>query len=336
MIRVGILGGSGIAMNHADAVQSHSGVAKLVAVAEIDPVRRAKFIERWGVDGYETPDDLFAEANVDAVAICLPHWLHAPVAIAAARAGKHLLLEKPMAPSVDECNQIIQAAERADVKLMVALTRRFYPGVIAGKELIESGAIGQPIAAEARFLKDWGGDRRAPWYKERARGGGMWLGNGVHIVDGLAHLLQSEIVAVKGTIERRLYDMAADDFGFAWFDFRNGTHATAMAYGYRTGVYHDQIAVLGTEGMLRCEREVAQLGRGERWESVDVRDRWPPFDSNYSRIAFHLEWQEFLRCLLDDTPPPITGAYGRHIVAALVAAEQSTMTGREVRLDEEV
>lgn len=335
MIRVGILGGSGIASMHAEAVRSHPETAKLVAVAEIDPERRSKFVERWGVDGYATTDDLFAHADVDAVAVCLPHWLHAPVAVAAARAGKHLLIEKPMALDTAECDQIMQAAQDAGIKLMIALTRRFYPGVIAGRELIASGAIGQPIAAEAHFLKDWGFAKRAPWQKDRARGGGMWLGNAVHIVDGLAYLLASEITAVKGAVERRLYEMAADDFGFAWFDFRNGTHATAMAYGYRSGVYHDNITIFGSEGMLRCEREQAYLGRAEQWETVDVRNRWPGFDNNYSRIAFHLEWRAFLGCLIDDTPPPIPGQYGRHIVDVLVAAEQSTLTGREVRLDDQ-
>lgn len=334
MVRVGILGGSGIAMNHAEAVRSHPETAELVAVAEIDPVRRAKFVERWGVAGYESVEDLLARAGVDAVAICLPHWLHAPVAVAAARAGKHLLIEKPMAPSVAECDQILAASRSADVKLMVALTRRYYPGMIAGRELIDAGTIGQPIAAEARFLKDWGFEKRAPWYKDRARGGGMWLGNGVHIVDGLAYLLGSEITAVKGAVERRLYEMSADDFGFAWFDFQNGTHATAMTYGYRSGVYHDHLVVIGTEGLLRCEREAAYLGRGETWEKVDVRTRWPRFDGNYARIAFHLEWEAFLRYLADDTPSPISGEYGRHIVAALVAAEQSTTSGQEVRLEE--
>src|SRR5687767_8251510 len=89
VIRVGIMGGSGIATNHAAAIRSHPETAELVAVAEIEPTRRAAFAEQWGIAGYASPEELLAQADVDAVAICLPHWLHAPVAIAAARAGKH-------------------------------------------------------------------------------------------------------------------------------------------------------------------------------------------------------------------------------------------------------
>lgn len=237
-----------------------------------------------------------------------------------------------MATSRQECDQIIAAAKESDVKLMNALTRRYYPGSIACKELLATGAIGEPIAAVAYFLKDWGFDRRRPWHKERQRGGGMWLTNGVHIVDGLTTVLDSEIVGVKGAVEQRVFDQQSDDFGFAWFDFRNGTHATAMAYGFRTGVYRDDITVIGTDGFLRCEREVAYLGKAERWEAVDLRSRWPQFDGNYGRNAFHLEWQAFLDSVIHDTLPPISGEYGRHIVAALVAAEHSTATGCEVRL----
>src|SRR5262245_17758390 len=179
MIRVGVIGGSGIASSHGQAIRSHAALARAVAVAEIDSARRTQFTERWGGRGYEGAADLLADPNVDAVVICLPHWLHARTAIDAARAGKHVLVEKPMAVTVDECDQMIAAAREAGVKLMVAHTRRFYPGVLAVKESIEAGIIGEPIAADARFVKNWGFKSRAPWYNDRARGGGMWLTNGV-------------------------------------------------------------------------------------------------------------------------------------------------------------
>jgi predicted dehydrogenase len=148
MIRVGIAGLGGMGRMHA---QGYAGLrnATIVAGADLEPDRRERFAsEHPGVRLY---DDFrhMVEADLDAVDICLPSYLHSEAAVAFAQVGRHILCEKPMALTLEECDAMIAAAERSGTTLMVAQVLRFYPEFLAVKEIADSGRYGKVPAVWA-------------------------------------------------------------------------------------------------------------------------------------------------------------------------------------------
>jgi predicted dehydrogenase len=123
MLRVAVLGLGRVGPTHARAVSQAQG-ARLVAIAEVDERKREEALERLpDVEGIADYHDALARSDIDAVVIALPHWLHAQAAIDAAQAGKHILIEKPMATSVEECDAMLAAAQKSGVRLMVGHTQ---------------------------------------------------------------------------------------------------------------------------------------------------------------------------------------------------------------------
>ena len=142
MIGVAVLGLGRIGPAHARAVSEAAG-ARLVAIADVDEQKRtATLAEHPGVDGVADYRDALARADVQAVLIALPHWLHAQAAIDAANAGKHILIEKPMATSVEECDAMLAAARANDVQIMIGHTQHVSPVGMAVKAALAEGRIG--------------------------------------------------------------------------------------------------------------------------------------------------------------------------------------------------
>src|SRR6478672_13884779 len=151
---VGIIGAGYFGGEHARAVAAVSG-ARLVAASARTPERLDRFTQQFGGRGYAEYRDMIADPAVDAVCIALPHNLHAEATVAAARAGKSILLEKPMAPSLADCDTIVSAVHETGVPLMVAHPYRYMRAYQEAIRLIQAGEIGRPVAATAAMVKDW-------------------------------------------------------------------------------------------------------------------------------------------------------------------------------------
>ena len=142
MLRVGIIGLGGIARAHAAAIAELDNV-EIAAVADLFPEVREQFMSKWGVGkGYATHTELLQDGAVDAVAITLGHQLHHRLTVDACNAGKHVLVEKPMAINLEQCDAMIEAADANDVKLMVGHTQHFYGTSLKAKEILDSGQLG--------------------------------------------------------------------------------------------------------------------------------------------------------------------------------------------------
>ena len=155
MVRVGIIGLGGIARSHCDAIAGLDNV-EIVAVADLLPAKRAEFMEKYNIPkGYETHTELLQDRTVDAVAVVLGHQLHHQLTIDACNAGKHVLVEKPMAISLQQCDEMVAAAQENRVKLMVGLSQHFYSTSLKAKEILDSGELG-PIITEVSYMsKNW-------------------------------------------------------------------------------------------------------------------------------------------------------------------------------------
>jgi phthalate 4,5-cis-dihydrodiol dehydrogenase len=326
MLGVGIIGGGRICHGHAKAIAANEGLLALRAIADIDPARAEGLSAQYDCAGYTDYHELLEQPDINVVTIGLPNHLHAQAAIDAARAGKHVFVEKPMALTLDECDAMIEAAKGSGVKLMVGHTQHFFAVNMLAHKLIHSGSLGDLAFMTDTWYKPFGLQMRLPWFLDRAQGGGMWQMNGAHMVDRMVWFADSPVVAVKAWIGNRLLGQNSDDSSIVMLQHANGLHATLAHAGYRVGDERWEGEFVGTEGMLKLATFPPNAGlwvaRESRYEPVEYEPNSP----------FNLEFELFARSILDDTPEPITPEYARHIVAVLLAAEESARTGREVVL----
>ena len=318
---VGIIGAGFFGGQHARALAEVEGV-RLVAASARTPERLAAFTAEHGGTGYRDYHDLLADPAVDAVCVVLPNTLHAEAALAAARAGKAIMIEKPMAATRDECDAIVAAVAETRVPCMVAHPYRFMLAYQEALRLIREGAIGRPVAGTAAMVKDWTFKQREPWHL--APGGGMWLTNGCHLVDRLCLLLDATPTDVRAVVGTRFHPQEADDIGVGLIGFEGGAVGVARAIGYSDGARDDWTEIQGTEGALRVNHtDGLFVGRGDRWEPV-LPELSPLHD------ALVAEWEAFLPHARGEAPSPVSAEYGRMIVATVLAGMESSATGQVV------
>jgi phthalate 4,5-cis-dihydrodiol dehydrogenase len=321
LVGVGIIGAGWWAGEHAKAITAMPE-ARLIGFSSRTPARVAAFQRAYGVAGYDDYRRLLDRPDVDAVAIAVPHDVHAAIAIEALRAGKHVLLEKPMARNREECTAIAAAAANSGKSFMLGLTHHFIPEVAMAKALIDRGDLGEVVAGFCAAAHPWEWQRRPQFYLDRALGGGVWLTLGVHYVDRLLWLVDSEVIAVKAVMGRRFHrpeEHSADDAVSALFQFANGAAGTIILAGQRAGPSWNELQLVGTRGSLRLDERGLVAGQGDAWQPVDVSNADPT----------QLEWLAFIGSIKAETPPPITLAYALRVMDVVFAAEDSAAAGRE-------
>lgn len=333
MIGIGIIGAGDYGAQHAAALRDLSGV-RLVAASRTNATALAEFTAQYGGTGYTDYHALLADPAVEAVVIATPHHQHTAIALAAAHAGKHILLEKPMAPTLAECDAINAAVDAAGVTLLVGHVNRFAPPYQAAKTVLESGDLGEVVFGRAAMQKYWFEPNRRNWHLDRAHGGGVWLTVGIHPLDRLTWLIDSPVISVSAQLGTRFHPpdtMTADDAGLVFLRYANGAAGTIVSVGYVTGAPDHSTELIGTRGMLRVDYVGGvQVGRAERWQVIP--ETVPT--GAWMHAALVNEWQAFIRAITTGTPPAVSGHTARAIMRVAFAAEESARLGREVRLDE--
>lgn len=183
-VRVGLVGyGFGMRVFHVPLIQHVAGL-DIGGVYSPSEESRARAGQELGVKTYATLEDLVS-ADIDVVVISTPHDTHAPLALQALAAGKHVVVDKIMCISLEEADAMLDAARQAGRILTVYQNRRWDGDFLTLRRLLAEGAIGESLVLEARWVRGGGLSKRAAWRLERARGGGMWLDLGSHMVDQL-------------------------------------------------------------------------------------------------------------------------------------------------------
>jgi predicted dehydrogenase len=245
LVRWGVIGpGDVVERKSGPALQDVTG-SQLLAVAGRSPARAADFARRHGVPRcYATPAELLADADVDAVYVATPPGSHREYAVAAAEAGKHVYVEKPMARTGAECDSMIVASERAGVDLYVAYYRRALPRFVAAEQAIADGMIGQLRSVDVRLWQVRHGD--GGWRLDPATsGGGLFLDLGSHTLDWLDHAvgpLQLVASEVDGGPAESRVDVALATV--------TGLPVTGQ-WRFDASEHVDEIAIHGSEGTLR-------------------------------------------------------------------------------------
>ena len=307
--------------------------SRLAALVSGDSKKLTELGERWGVPeerrvGYDGYDELLASGAVDAVYIVLPNHLHRDYTVRVARAGVHVLCEKPMAVTEEECRAMIQACEEAGVKLMIAYRLHFEPANLEAARIVRSGRIGEPRLYEAVFANrvTTPDDIRLGPIEE---GGGTVYDVGIYCVNAARYLFRSEPEEVVALSAR------GDDPRFA--DCDETTGAVLRFPGERLAVFtstfgtadRDLFRVLGTEGEIVVEpafqfnqtlRHRLTVGGETSEEEFEKRDQVAP------------EIVHFSRSIREDVPPEPGGAEGLADVRIIQAIYRSAREKRAVKL----
>lgn len=338
-VSIGIIGAGRICAAHATSANSLEET-RLTAIADVDTTRVHDACEKWGGTPHVGYESLLEDPAVEAVIIGLPHFLHRDVTIQALQAGKHVLLEKPMAMDVAECDAIIEAEKATGKMVMVAHSQHYFPVNLEARRVIRDGAIGNLVLGTDTWYKPFWEGVRPPWFLDASKGGGMWPMNGSHMIDRLLLLTGDRVTSVKARVGSPVFGLSATDSGIAFLQFESGFAATIMHCGFREGVTRFEAEVTGTEGQLRFQGDQGdnnQLwhSREGRWESLPV----PPLEiplrpgAALGHSVFTAQLRDFALAVRGEKAPAITSAYGREVVRVMEACEESSRTGREVRLE---
>ncbi len=252
-MKVGLIGTGGISNRHMIPYLDHPDRVRLTAVCDIVESLAQEYAKKAGVEAiYLDFEEMLREADIDAVDICTGHSSHAPLAIAAAKAGKHVIVEKAMAHTLQGCRDMIEAADKAGVTLMVAQHLRYAPEARAVKRFIDEGNLGEIRAARTHTLGG-GGDRRPDdWMKDGKAGGGVMLVQSVHHLDLLRFYVGNvkRVMGISRSIQPNFLN-DADDLVAATLEFENGAVGDLLA-SWSTPVSPEGMSymIFGSEGTV--------------------------------------------------------------------------------------
>lgn len=346
---VGIIGTGFISNLHAQAYLANDK-ARITAVCDIDIERAKKKAADWGAARYYTDhNELLRDNEVDLVEILTPHFLHKKIAIDAARAGKHISVQKPMAFSPAECSEMISEAERARVKLKAFEHYVFYPPYVKAKQLIDEGAIGEPLSFRFRFTGGrWRPDNipshyvPTPWRNDPSqRGFGSFMDGGCHQI-ALARYLLGEIDQVHAWIENlgtSNESPAVVSWSYAQKSGSTRRYGIFERFNAKELEVHSQffptderLEISGTRGYIWVT-----LNHGRLFQTAPVilyRDgQLTHFDNIRSdfKDGFIDSADHFLRCILDDTEPVLSGEDGKRVLEIILAIYESAKSGQQTK-----
>jgi UDP-N-acetyl-2-amino-2-deoxyglucuronate dehydrogenase len=340
MIRFGLLGCGRIAKRHSELLGGgHIDRASLVAVC--DPVReRADAIaSKFGVPAHYDIDDFLARKDIDAVAVLTPSGMHPRHVIACAKAGKHVVVEKPMALRLQDADDMIRACDEAGVKLFIVKQNRFNVPVVKAREALEAGRFGRLIlgTVRVRWCRDQAYYDHDEWRGTWAYDGGVLTNQASHHVDMLEWFF-GDVVSVHARALTALAKIETEDTAVATLKFRNGAlgiiEATTAA---RPTDLEGSLSILGEKGTV----EIAGFAVNQirHWRFVDelasdkdVIEKFSVNPPNVYGFGHQAYYQHVIDCLLNQHAALVDGLEGRKSLELISALYESIETGHEVPL----
>ncbi len=344
MIRVAVIGcGKIAAIRHLPEYDAHPDV-RIVGVFDGMAARTAEVAKKYNAKAYASAEEAFRDPEVDAVSVCSPNRFHAEHSVAALKAGKHVLCEKPMALSPEECDRMVEAARTSGKKLMIAQNQRFAEAHLKARQLILDGAIGKILSFRTSFGSSgpefWTIDPgKNVWFFRKDLAGLGVLGDlGIHKTDLIFYLTGESVVSVSArlaTLDKRDGEgnpISVDDNAFCIYEMTGGIVGTMTASWTRYGLSDDSTVLYGTEGVLRLyddpEYPVILHRKDRSVERFDAQAIRTARDPSSSGVI-----DAFIASIEEDRDPPISGAEGAKIMKTIFAAAESYRTGRTVRVE---
>ena len=334
-VRIALVGCGRISRNHFEAIERIEGL-ELAAACDLIPERAREAGRRYGVPVFESLDDMLASAACDAVAICTPSGLHPQHGIAAARAKKHVICEKPMAISLDGADALLQECDAAGVQLFVVKQNRLNPSVQLLRRAVERGRFGRIYLANTtvRWTRPQEYYEQAPWRGTWEFDGGAIMNQASHYVDLIQWLVGpvESVMAKTATLARRI---ETEDTGIAVLKFRSGAlgviEVTMLTYPRNL---EGSITILGEKGTVKVGGTA--VNRVEHWTFADYDDddklvdaaaTNPPSVYGFGHEGYY---RNVLAVLRGQAKAETDGRAGRKSLELILGIYESAKTGRDV------
>lgn len=338
MIRYGIVGCGHIAKKHVAAIANVEG-AVLTAVCDTNEERLQEFVTDT-VQGFLDLKDMLSSELVDVVSICTPSGLHKLLTIQVAEAKKHVVVEKPMALTLEDANAMIEACERNNVKMAVVHPNRFRPAVIELRKQLDKGAFGKIGHANAtvRWNRNQAYYDQAPWRGTKAMDGGVLMNQAIHNMD-LMLWMMGDIEEVSSYNATRLRDIEAEDTSLSVIRFKSGALGVLEA---AVTIYpknlEESLSIFGETGTAVVGGPNANwiktwnfkgLSEDEKQKTIEKIDQDPFGIPGHECVI-----QDMTNAVAQDYIPVVSGKEGREALAFVIACQQAAETGQPVRMDQ--
>lgn len=336
---VGIVGGGTIGAVHARALKRIEG-AELVAIAGRPRGRGSALAKEHGADWHPKMESLLERPDVDAVILCTPSGLHPEGAVAAARAGKHVITEKPMAITLEGANRMIEACREAGVVLSVIFQYRYNRAALRLKRALDAGLFGRPVIGNA--LVHW--RRTHDYYRENGGwrgtweldGGGALMNQSIHAVDLLQWLLGpvESLVSYTATLT---HDIDAEDTATAALRFGSGAMGVIQGTTSAHMDYPLRIEIRGEEGGATLEGSRLSEWRPSRDTEVlsaEELERFPDSPEDSLGPAHERQLREIFGALQRGEEPPLSGEEAKKAVEIVLGIYRSARAGERVQLSD--
>jgi UDP-N-acetylglucosamine 3-dehydrogenase len=305
-LRVAVIGVGSMGKNHA-RIYSELKSVELIGVADVSETLAASIARNYGCKAFADYSDLLDE-NLDALSIVVPTTLHKKVALDAIRKGINILVEKPIADTVENADAVIKAARNKGVKLMVGHVERFNPAIIKLKELVDSGLLGKLVSISAK---------RVGPYNPRIRDVGIIIDLGTHDIDIMSYLCgerTKKVYASAGSVVH-----SHEDHAIITLNFGSGSSGM-IDTNWLTPHKVRNLTVIGSKG-------IAEVNYIE--ETLRIFDQeWVRDAKIEKEEPLKLELLHFVDCVQHDKKPLVSGEDGRHALAVALAAIESARTGK--------
>ena len=324
MVRVGIFGAGFIAQAHAAAYAACPN-AKLAVIADPRLAKAQQLAQRYDATAVEHLDQLLA-SDVDAVSVCTPTPTHAEIAVAAMRAGKHVLCEKPMARSLAEAEAMIDAAQATGVKFMVGHVTRYEIDHQQAKKVVDRGDIGTLRMMSQSLTGPFPEWSSGGWFANVEQSGGPVVDLAIHCFDTLLWFFGSTptrvaAVGAKRKIDLNTYALVTLNFAGGGLGFVETSWAHPRGQGLTV-----RTELMGTQGRISWTYDEITSMYVIRGDAPRQNILMP------SANPFGTEIAAFVHAIEQDTPPPIPGKQGLDALRVALAAHESLETGRPIRV----
>ena len=341
--RVAVLGAGFIADIHLESYKRFVPDAEVTAIYSRNPDRADRIAKHWGIPrAFSDVDALIAEAECDVVDICLPNFLHHRVTLAAARAGKHVIIEKPLCMTLEQADEMIAVCQQHDRRLMYAEELCFAPKYERVRQLVKEGAIGD--VHMLKQLEKHSGPHSDWFYDINQSGGGVLMDMGCHAFAWFRWMLGGNptvksVWATMSTVRHQARTRGEDN-AVCVVEFENGVIGLAEDGWAKPGGMDDRIEVYGTKGVSFADlfrgnssETYSEEGYSYAAEKAGSTQGWTytMFEEVFNQGYPH-ELQHFIDCVRRDRTPLVTGEDGRAVLEIIYAAYASARSGSKVPL----
>lgn len=332
--RIGVIGTGAIAKTHVAGYQLAG--AEVVALCDTNAATLADRQNEWHVaHGYTDFHELVNDPTVTAVSVCTPNSTHHPITVAAAKAGKHVLCEKPVSLDLAQGAEMIEVCDAAGVVFQIGHHMRSWAAAVEAKALIDAGRIGEVTYVRLRQAHDWGGARsvRGAFGSKALSGGGTLLDNGCHLFD-LARYLGGNVTDVFARTATRKFAIEVEDTAISSLGFASGAMGQVEVAWTGTG-WQEAFWVFGTEGSLECDNRVGanilthryRKSAATSWGQTDVASfDLQGLEAHYQHVA------NFLAAIEGTREVVCSGTDGLEAVRLVLASYESASSAVSVSL----